>query len=69
MIERNKGKEKVSGREISWEKENAVKSISIGKAPGPDELTVDMIKVAEQVRMQWLYQMDVMYGRGYGQQP
>lgn len=43
---------------ISWkEMEDAVKQMSNGKAPGPDELSVDMIRAAGSMGMQWLYRV------------
>lgn len=47
----------------SEEMENAVKSMSVGKVPGLDELTVDIIKVAGLLGMQWLYEILVCIWR------
>lgn len=41
---------------LSWKEiEDAMKSIRNGKSPRPNEVTVEMVKPAHPVGLQWLY--------------
>ena len=58
IVEEENNQWKTNPQNLSWkEMEDAVQKMSSGKAPGPDELSVDMIRGAGPIGLQWLYRI------------